>query len=113
MKWDVDQGTSSPALHSRCLLLGIGFLHADFRFGSFCDMRLAGKLSFDGPTRRGGVQTSLTQAWTTGFGWRDVATDWSGLRADISAAHRAETDQPLEFSERTLPRQGGRTAIAA
>jgi hypothetical protein len=49
-------------------------------------MRAARERTFDWGTGRCGVQTSSADALKTGFGRRDVANDWSGLRADISAA---------------------------
>ncbi len=82
-------------------------------YGSFCDMRRASKRSFDGHIARCGIQTSCSEAAKTGFGGPGVANDWSGLRDDISAAHRGEPFQPLGIPERTLPRPSGRTATAA
>ena len=73
--------------------------------GSFCDMRRAGKQSFDGPTRRDGVQTSSTQAWTTGFARPRAARDGSSLEADITAFLRAEPRRPRGALKRTSRRQ--------
>jgi len=69
-------------------MAGIG--SASDKRSPFCDMRAARERTFDWGTGRCGVQTSSADALKTGFGRRDVANDWSGLRADISAAHRAD-----------------------
>ena len=96
-----------------CLLAGARAAAADVGFGSFGDMRAARERTFSGAAGRHRVQTPSTNALNSGFGRPGVAKDWSVLKADISAAHRAEPVQPLKIPQRTLPWPGGRTATAA